>query len=111
MQTNTELYSYTFDKEDPYTFNNKYRLVGINSLSISTTLDINTLIVASNKFSELKIEGLECTLTIIRSNEDISVVDFSLDIEIYEGDFKLSVEDGSLEDYLSVYDYVETSKY
>jgi len=107
---NTEIYNYTFNKEDPYTFLSKYRLVGIDKLSINTKLNILNLIKNEDLFHYIDIKSLLCELILTKSSvEEKSFI--TVDIEIMNGEVTLSVDNESIENYLMSENYVEVSKY
>ena len=106
---NTKIYSYTFDKENPYSFLSKYRLVGVKKLYITTKLNILDLTNNEDLFHYIDIKSLDCDLIITKtSGEEKSFI--SVDIEIMNGEIRLSVDDKSIENYL-IENYVEVSKY
>ena len=109
----TELYSYWQTSNNPYAFAHKYRLENIKEISIHTELKLSKLLKASNSvsFSSMKINDLECELRIQRPNSPLIYEVIFVDVEISSEGIELSIEGNSVENYLMVNNFVETTKY
>jgi len=109
--TITELYSYTQTQANPYAFLSKYRLIGTKHINIFTNFDINALLEQAENFGMIKIESLNCSITIEDNEGEKTRENIQLDVEIFIDEFILSIDGDTIENYLMNKDYVEVSKY